>query len=73
MMPGEGEPGTAPTERLDHIEQCLTRMRPTMGYELDGAATIRKELAALREIFANQDHESAVGEPVAWEEGETCS
>lgn len=42
---------TTPIDRLDHIEQILVRMRPTMGYELSGAATIRAELAALREIF----------------------
>ncbi|MEW6595678.1 MAG: hypothetical protein AB1413_12490 [Thermodesulfobacteriota bacterium] len=43
---------TTPIDRLDHIEQILVRMRPTMGYELGGAAAIRAELAALREIFA---------------------
>lgn len=43
---------TTPIDRLDHIEQILVRLRPTMGYELGGAATIRAELAALREIFA---------------------
>jgi hypothetical protein len=52
-----------PIERIDHIEQCLVRMRPTMGYELDGAAEIRKELATLREIFGRLDRmiEGAAG------------
>jgi TPP-dependent indolepyruvate ferredoxin oxidoreductase alpha subunit len=43
---------TTPIDRLDHIEQGLDRMRPTMAYEVHGAAAIRQELAALREIFS---------------------
>jgi hypothetical protein len=43
---------TTPIDRLDHIEQSLVRMRPTMAYEVHGAAAIRQELAALREAFA---------------------
>lgn len=43
---------TTPIDRLDHIEQSLVRMRPTMAYEVHGAAAIRQELAALRETFA---------------------
>jgi hypothetical protein len=62
-----------PIDRLDHIEQSLVRMRPTMGYELNGAAAIRKELAALREVFSSLNHAVKVGEPAPWEDGDTCS
>ncbi len=48
-------------------------MRPTMGYELNGAAAIRKELAALREVFSSLNHAVKVGEPAPWEDGDTCS
>lgn len=54
---------TTPIERIEHIRQCLRNMKPTMGYELDGAAEIRKELDALREIFGRLDRmiEGAAG------------
>lgn len=33
--------------RIEHIRQCLRRMKPTMGFELAAAAEIEKELVAL--------------------------
>ena len=44
-----------PIERIDHIRQCLIRMRPTMGYEKAGAAEIEKDLKKLEEHFAEQE------------------
>ena len=36
-----------PEERIEHIRQCLRRMKPTMGFELAAAEEIKKELMAL--------------------------
>ena len=40
-----------PIERIEHIRQCLRRMKPTMGFELAAVAEIEKELVALELIF----------------------
>lgn len=40
-----------PIARIEHIRQCLRRMRPVMGYELAGAVEIEQELAELEGIF----------------------
>lgn len=39
-------------DRIDHIRQCLRRLKPTMGFELAAAAEIEKELVVLDESFA---------------------
>lgn len=39
-------------DRIEHIRQCLRRLKPTMGFELAAAAEIEKELGALDESFA---------------------
>ena len=39
-----------PIERIEHIRQCLRRMKPTMGFELAAAAEIEKELVELELI-----------------------
>lgn len=41
-----------PSERIEHIRQCLRRMNPVLGSELAGAAAIEKELQALEMIFS---------------------
>lgn len=46
----EGQMAT-PIARIEHIRQCLRRMRPTMGYELAGALEIEQELAVLEDIL----------------------
>lgn len=40
-----------PIERIEHIRQCVRRMKPTMGFELAAAAEIEKELVVLDESF----------------------
>lgn len=39
------------TDRIEHIRQCLRRLKPTMGFELAAAAEIEKELAELEQII----------------------
>lgn len=39
-------------DRIEHIRQCLRRMKPTMGFELAAAAEIEKELVALATFSA---------------------
>ena len=38
------------TDRIEHIRQCLRRLKPTMGFELAAAAEIEKELVELEQI-----------------------
>lgn len=44
-----------PSERIDHIRQCLRNMKPVMGYEIAYAAVIGEELDELQSIFALLD------------------
>ncbi len=37
-------------DRIEHIRQCLRRMKPTMGFELAAAEEIEKELVELELI-----------------------
>ena len=39
-------------DRIEHIRQCVRRMKPTMGFEVAAAAEIEKELVVLDESFA---------------------
>ena len=39
-------------DRIEHIRQCLRRMKPTMGFEIAAAAEIEKELVSLDKSFA---------------------
>ena len=44
-----------PSERIDHIRQCLRNMKPVMGYEIAYAAVIGEELDELQRIFTLLD------------------
>lgn len=44
------------TDRIEHIRQCLRRMKPTMGFELAAAAEIEKELVELEQIIPGPRH-----------------
>ena len=43
-----------PCDRIEHIRQCLRRMKPTMGFELAAAEEIEKELVELGADFSRQ-------------------
>lgn len=40
-----------PRDRVEHIRQCVRLMRPTMGFELAGAAAIELDCQALDQVF----------------------
>lgn len=61
-----------PCDRIEHIRQCLRRMKPTMGFELAAVAEIEKELVAMEEIFTHLNQMLDVARRSAWEEDDTC-